>query len=244
MKRKSILARAGIVAAALTLVTTSLMSGTLAKYTSQSSTTAKAVVASWGAKFKQGDKEITESTEIKLADSAFIVAADIADVSGLVAKETESGANVYKMAPGMAATVPIVIDMSGTDVDSICSIDIKLATDAQLPKNLKFSYKVNGEAQSTPFTPTLQGMQDNIIKKRVFNITAAKGQSSAIDQQQQMKVELRWEWPIEGKAGSESAYDAQDTSDVTNTDNPVNVSLVVDMKAVQATVQDVADLTP
>lgn len=69
--RKSIFAKIGAAAVVLTLVTSSLVGGTFAKYVTETSATAKVKVANWQVAFKQNDDTvISDSTEITLEGTA------------------------------------------------------------------------------------------------------------------------------------------------------------------------------
>ena len=65
--RKSIFAKIGAAAVVLTLVTSSLVGGTFAKYVTNASAKAEGTVAQWNVAFKDSsDVEITDSTSISL----------------------------------------------------------------------------------------------------------------------------------------------------------------------------------
>lgn len=68
MKRKSYVARLGALALALTLVSSCLVGGTLARYVSEVTGTAKATVAAWSFK---ANGEGTKMADIDLASTAY-----------------------------------------------------------------------------------------------------------------------------------------------------------------------------
>lgn len=77
--RKSIFAKIGAAAVVLTLVTSSLVGGTFAKYVTNASAKANVKVANWQVAFKQGDTVLGSDTEINLegkADSGSLLPGD------------------------------------------------------------------------------------------------------------------------------------------------------------------------
>lgn len=67
--KKSMFGKIGAAAVVLTLVTTSLVGGTFAKYTSTASGTAKATIAKWDVAFTGNSTAFTKDTEIVLTGS-------------------------------------------------------------------------------------------------------------------------------------------------------------------------------
>lgn len=93
--KKSIFTKIGAAAVALTLVTSSLVGGTFAKYTTTTSGKATATVAKWNVKLTDGTNEYTDSNKIALEGS---------------------GTN-KTVAPGDSGTFDLVVDATGTQVD-------------------------------------------------------------------------------------------------------------------------------
>lgn len=120
-RKKSIAGRLGMAAFALTLVTTCISGGTLAKYASEVTGTGTAVTAKWA--FKAGSTEGAESiTTFKLGET---------DNSATIAKE--------RIAPGSTGTVPLYYDLSGTEVKTNLKISIKVDDVSKLPTNFKIT---------------------------------------------------------------------------------------------------------
>lgn len=114
MKKKAI-GRLGVLALALTLISTCLMGGTLAKYTADVTGSGSATVAKWSFK---ANEQTTSFTDINLANTAYTN----------VAKE--------KIAPGTQGSFDIKIDASGSEV--AVDYTIKLSEFKNRPTNLKF----------------------------------------------------------------------------------------------------------
>lgn len=114
MKKKTV-GRLGVVALALTLISTCLMGGTLAKYTTEVTGTGSATVAKWN--FTANGKTDTFEA-IDLASTAYTNVAE------------------EKIAPGTEGSFDIKLDASGSEVAvayTIAFTDVK-----NQPKNLKF----------------------------------------------------------------------------------------------------------
>ncbi|RGY96820.1 hypothetical protein [Clostridium sp. AM58-1XD] len=118
MKGKSYAARLGGLALALTFITTCLMGGTLARYTTEVTGTGSATVAKWS--FKANEQTAT-FTDIDLASTAYT-------------NIDKAGGN--KIAPGTDGSFYIEIDGSGSEV----AIDYTIAFSelSNKPANLKF----------------------------------------------------------------------------------------------------------
>ena len=119
MKRKSHVVRLGVLALALTLVTTSLLGGTMARYVTEVTGTATATVAAWS--FKANEQTATMSN-IDLASTAYD-ATTIAD---------------GKIAPGTSGSFKIALDGSGSGVGIEYAIKIAAAGGTTLPDDLTF----------------------------------------------------------------------------------------------------------
>lgn len=95
MNKSNFVARLSVLTIALTLVTTSLIGGTLAKYTTEVTGTGSATVAKWSFKATSGGKTITTVNLGETADTAYL------------AKE--------RIAPGSKGSFNIEIDATGTE---------------------------------------------------------------------------------------------------------------------------------
>lgn len=163
--KKSLLTRLGAGALILTLVSTVLLSGTLAKYTTNVSGTAKATVAKWS--FKAGSTEGAST----LAEYTF--------------KDLEKTVGVVdgKIAPGTSGKIPVYIDLTDTEVATNLKIEAKVDDAAKLPAGLKIYKVIKDGKGGDAFTLTTndQAVFDTNID--VADITAAKGDYS-----------IYWEW--------------------------------------------------
>lgn len=125
MKKKSYVGRLGALALMLTVITTCLLGGTMARYVTEVTGSATATVASWSFKANEND---TTFNAIDLSSTAYT-------------KETLKE-NV--IAPGTSGEFTISIDGTGSDVGIAYDVDIKASTTnpsggTKLPTSLKFS---------------------------------------------------------------------------------------------------------
>ncbi|WP_050639195.1 MULTISPECIES: hypothetical protein [Clostridia] len=121
MKKKFNFGRLGALALALTLITTCLTGGTLAKYTSSVEGEGTATVAKWA--FKAGDAvNGTTITDFHLTDTT-----------------TGGGVTDGKIAPGTEGKLPIFVDLTGTEVATKVTISVKVDDVSNLPEQLTFT---------------------------------------------------------------------------------------------------------
>lgn len=111
--RKSIFAKIGAAAVVLTLVTSSLVGGTFAKYVTKTSATAKVKVADWQVAFKQNDDTvISDSTEITLEGTA--------DTKSLLPGDSgQIDVNIYGEKSEVGYTYTIKMEKVGDDSTGI-----------------------------------------------------------------------------------------------------------------------------
>lgn len=131
--KKSIFGKIGAAAVVLTLVTSSLVGGTFAKYTSSVNANAMATVAKWSIKFDDADKSISNSKDIVLAntnDNAKTATGTIGPESSgkIVITVDGSGAEVgytYKILADTADLkgIPVTFYKTAADRDSNKAID-------------------------------------------------------------------------------------------------------------------------
>lgn len=132
MKKRSILGRVGVVAVALTLATTSMMSGTLAKYQTTETVTAEALIAKWKADVTDNTGNTIEGT-LNLATSQTTTGTKV-DVSKI--GSTGAGEN-NRIAPGTKGTKTIRVDVTGSEVPVLMTMQIKKQTGYVIPEHLK-----------------------------------------------------------------------------------------------------------
>lgn len=125
MKKRSYVSCLGALAVAMTLVTTSLTGGTMAKYATEVTGSATATVAAWSFKATQND-EATEITRINLGSSE--------NRKSYTAGTIRDGV----IAPGTEGDFDIVISGVGSDVGIDYSLLIKPANNNTLPSGFKF----------------------------------------------------------------------------------------------------------
>lgn len=131
--RKSIFAKIGAAAVVLTLVTSSLVGGTFAKYTSSTAGTGTAQVAKWAIAFKEGDTSITGNTftfDLKNTNSEVVTTDD-------------------KLAPGSEGEIKFVINGTGSEVGYTYSAEADVSGLNGVP--IKF---YSNSARTTELTPT------------------------------------------------------------------------------------------
>ena len=122
MKKRSYVSCLGALAVAMTLVTTSLTGGTMAKYATEVTGSATATVAAWSFKANGDD---TTMTRIDLGSTANRASYD---------KDTIKEGVI---APGTEGSFEIVVDGTGSEV----GIDyiLVISDSSSLPSNLKFT---------------------------------------------------------------------------------------------------------
>ena len=117
MKKRFNFGRLSALTLALTLITTCLMGGTLAKYTSTVEGSGKATVAKWQIKFTANSETKTANFEFDLTDTG-------TNSSNVASK---------KVAPNSTGSIPIEIDADGSDVAAKLSYTIDKTNIGGLP---------------------------------------------------------------------------------------------------------------
>lgn len=131
MKKRSRIVSLGVLALTLTMMSTCLMGATMARYVTEVTGEAKAVVAAWSFKADSKDSVGETFTEINLGDTTHRQAYDSGDIADDV------------IAPGTKGSFNIVIDGSGSEVGIDYAVKIAAGTNAgtnvTLPDDLVFS---------------------------------------------------------------------------------------------------------
>lgn len=146
-KKRNVVGALGKTAVALTLISTCLVGGTLAKYTSEVTGTGNAIAAKWNVAFKSGDNAET-ATQTQTEDF------DFADL-----KDTRSKANTLvkdgTIAPGSTGVFAVEID--GTDTEVAYDYKITLTTNLKnIPIKFYSDKLMTKEITSgTPLTGTV-----------------------------------------------------------------------------------------
>lgn len=192
MKKKSIAARLGVAAMALTLITTSLSSGTLAKYTESFAGTTTMTVAKWnvGATVTMGSG--TSATTLTSTPVALGTLYDTAT--------NKKGVSNGKVAPGM--TGGFVIDLTTavknvpTEVDTEYAVYID-GDSSNFPANFKM-YEGSNEANNVFSKKKTPGL-GYLLKTD----TIAAGEMDTT--KNAVKVNVNWKWPFEETSATNAA---------------------------------------
>lgn len=222
MKKNGILLRIGVAAMVLTLASTSLMSGTLAKYFSESTGTAAAIIAKWSPQAKIGE-QLAQNWAVNLADTQEGVTSDASNT------KVASGC----LAPGMKGAFPVEVSANKSEVAIDYKVEVSVSDVKNgLIQNIKFKVYDNpvysegggkevplsGQAQEL-FSGTLSTTGSEIVKKYVY-----------------------WEWPYE-TAGDTSANNSADTnagkiaaSASSEADRTQNINITITMTQADGTV--------
>ena len=197
MKKRNFAVRLGIAAMALTLITTSLSSGTLAKYTESVKATGTLKVAKWNVAARANGTVMTDAG-ITLADMVGTTNTYTGVASGVVA-------------PGMSGQVEIDLTAAGktaseaeafTEVDVYYEVYINVNTAANLPKNMTFSASNSSSGA---------GSQSVTIDNSTVTANGGKGAllySGTIANTEKQTgwtahpVYVKWDWPWEGSYNS------------------------------------------
>ncbi|WP_050637366.1 hypothetical protein [Candidatus Stoquefichus sp. SB1] len=206
-RKKSIAGRLGMAAFALTLVTTCISGGTLAKYASEVTGTGTAVTAKWA--FKAGSTEGAESiTTFKLGET---------DNSATIAKE--------RIAPGSTGTVPLYYDLSGTEVKTNLKISIKVDDVSELPTN----FKITCDGVTKGKTDFTNDTYVDFMSKDI-SVDTSTGVLTAADAKAQK--DITWAWAFE-TGNDDSAKKTGNTADTADGKAANTVNFTVKVEATQ-----------
>lgn len=259
MKKKSILGRVGIVAAALTLATTSMMSGTLARYAMSKSVGAEAIIAKWNPTIKDGAGAEISGT-IDLAASMKPAQVDQVNVVNI----GKTGQD--RIAPGTKGSTTIKVDVTGAEVPTICTIAATQKDGYTMPGHLivtiKDGTKVVGTLKSEwdPDSGSAGAYKDPLADGQVMLVGNDTNKAllfpsvrdNSAQTLQSKTFTLEWEWPLD-KSDMTSAGEADDDA-FNDTDYKVGKNatdstkfgfgLVVSLKQQGASDTDVVPVTP
>lgn len=245
MKKKSIAARLGVMAVALTLATTSLTSGTLAKYVTEAHFTAKAMVAAWnpdlavkkGANYVYNWQTSFGTMDLSLADT-----------------KTSLNYAVYnkKIAPGMEGAIDLQVSNysknpgDGTDTEAVAAKTSEVDTNYivyinadnpdNAPTNLTFSY--GGTAVNFS-----GGKAHQDYGWKLAEGTLA-GNSTTGNARKDLKIQ--WTWPYEktGEGVTEDDKANYDLDDVTAGEKALTTTYTITVVMTQANPQTENDVHP
>lgn len=203
MKKKSIAMRLGVFALALTLVTASLSSGTLAKYASKANVNGKLIVATW-----TPTAAITDTAGDPLTQQASDVV-NLRDTlkSGTIVNDKALSNDV--IAPGTIGSFKVKVDGNGSQVGIKYSIKM-YRTDSNsndMPVNLKFWKGQEADGSNSSAVVHLNDAKDAASAVKIGQdgtIDAGESGSSA-----QRTETIWWEWPY---TAADDADDVQDSN--------------------------------
>ncbi len=238
MKKKSIAARLGVAAMALTLITTSLSSGTLARYTSEYEGKATFKIAEWHTFAKLNNtamadgQAVTESPTVNLFQTAVGY--------NQTTKHLGDGTKVSDemLAPGMSGAFKIDIGTAeavsgGTkkaDVGTDYMVYIKpntTAGHAVMPKNMTMSSTVGTDA-STKKDISFVNAEADADYSEDYGTLLAKGSflPGATASSGQKEINVTWAWPYQS-----SVTPPTDQGDVISGMTPQEYGDYLDMEA-------------
>lgn len=208
-RKKSIAARLGIAAFALTLVTTCMTGGTLAKYVSEVEGTGTAVASKWV--FKAG----TDQADLKDSDFGTFTLAST--------KDTNVNAKNTTIAPGDTGKALVYYDLTGSEVAATVNVYIKItdAEAAKLPDNLELN--INGT-----WTKISAITKDSDVKVATKDLSLSDMSTATA----KGSLDIGWRWEF---GTSDDVSDAGNTADTANgkapTSGTINVKVTGEQKA-------------
>ena len=189
MMKKNHAARLGALALALTLVSTCLMGGTLAKYTTTGTGTATATVAKWVFNANNAAADTKKFENINLGDTLNYKVTDIK--TGVIA-------------PGTEGKFDIELNGTGSKVGIDYTIEITKAAitmqNKELPSNLVFSTKEIKEGNTGNSLDKLSSESGSLLS----------GTIDYKDSKMEKTITIYWKWPY---ATSTEGADIKDTND-------------------------------
>lgn len=189
MMKKNHAARLGALALSLTLVSTCLMGGTLAKYTTTVTGTATATVAKWVFNANNAAADTKKFENINLGDTLNYKVTDIK--TGVIA-------------PGTEGKFDIELNGTGSKVGIDYTIEITKAAitmqNKELPSNLVFSTKEIKEGNTGNSLDKLSSESGSLLS----------GTIDYKDSKMEKTITIYWKWPY---ATSTEGADIKDTND-------------------------------
>lgn len=166
-RKKNMMGRLAVTAVALTLISTSLMGSTLAKYATEITGTGTAAVAKWDVEMKADANAITAST-IKSADYTFT----LSDTRTANANDVLVAAD--KIAPGSSGSVALQINVKDTnevkvgasfeiDTTNLNGVPIKFYSDPAMKTEIIFTGNKGTLTSTSTVAPKTTGAIDQVI---------------------------------------------------------------------------------
>lgn len=235
MKKKSILGRVAVVTMALTLATTSMMSGTLARYMTSKNYTAEAIIAKWTPTVGLSSTTSVDTTTTTIDLAATIKSGgSYSDLAANVSKVGKSSSEL-RIAPGTGGYVDFVVDVTGAEVPTVCSVLISKETGYTIPehltmkltntggsktygKELKSTYNSENSDYTDFFGSSSQiylvgSAGDNDSSNKGIRFQSLRENTNAV---QKETFRLSWEWPLDDD--NVGSYDDGDEYNTFDTD--------------------------
>ncbi len=202
MKKRNIAARLGAVALVLTLVTTSLTSGTLAKYVASEEATGTAYVAAFD--FKAYNTGLGSGETKTWTDEFNLTANNYINYAAVKGSNQEDKKKV--LAPGAEGTIPIAIDIGNSDVAVDVKIEMQVPVGSVFPTNMQ-------QGVATTSTGAIAGewaafpTPNNAIWTPIYTVTLSPTEA-------QKDRFIKWQWPYQqgANAAAVASNDAVDTA--------------------------------
>lgn len=194
MKKNGLLLRIGVAAMVLTLASTSLMSGTLAKYFSESTGTAAAIIAKWNPQAKINDQIANEWT-VNLASTQ----------TRATPGSSNSQVASNRIAPGMKGAFPIEVSSNGSEV----AIDYKV--EISIPDGYKPSLLTDNVVFKVYDEPNYSEGGGKTISVNARPTELCSG-TLGVSGSEKVTKYVYWEWPYETTSGGVSDNDEEDTN--------------------------------
>lgn len=187
MKKKSNTARLGALALALTMVTTCLTGGTMAKYVTTVSATGSATVAKFDVDIKGNNSKFTSETTT--IDNLFTTGWN-APVTGGVKKDM--------LAPGVYGYFDIVVENKSEVMVKISDVKITPANNGKI--RMKFAL-TEVTADDKPVSFNIESEDD--LQRGI--VEGLKGNIGWQDSDKSKKVRVWWTWDVGGSDEADKA---------------------------------------
>ena len=234
MKKKSILGRIGIVAAALTLATTSMMSGTLARYQTSKNITATAIIAKWDPTVtpdtgSQGQGAQSNTWLVDLAstmntnDGSLSIPGDTIGTSGATTPN--------RIAPGTSGSFTITINTQSAEVPTLCDIKVKKNDSYVWPSHLTLNISdgtaglVNDtmypkwNAGDTSYDDAFEGQDEKVLNSKPLRFASVRENNAVTTK----VLTVTWTWPLDLKDNTYAQGSAEKADDTAYNANDYGV---------------------
>ena len=183
MKYGKMMKGIGVAALALTVVSSCIVGGTLAKYTTTATGQGSAIVAKWAPKFSdESGTEYSNETKVELTDTT------VSKANKVTSK---------RVAPGTQGSFEVQVSKEDTEVAFKYSVKISNLSTGW-PENLKF---YSDDTYSTPITPVQENGEDvyPVIPEATMLLDASTTTVSKT---------VYWKWPFETGVGESAVAES------------------------------------